>query len=189
MLEDLVMAKKTETPNSQPTNSQEEKMEAHTSDGGVIRIEQVIATGLVGNKNFMQEQVIKNGPADILRITGFANEHVTIKKSNNNNNNDDSGRPTTYIKGAFNGENLFTKEKYLSGQLILPDSASGYVCANIDMNGPLDIDIVIRVERAEKSIVGYKFAALLHKLDPRNKKKQTTTDGAAGSGNSETSQS
>lgn len=157
---------------AQPATNNEKEVpivDAHNGKNEPIRIEQVIAVGLVGNKNFMQEKVIKEGDCDILRISGFANEHNTVKKTDQQGQPLNNNRPTTYIKGAFEATNLLTGAHYMSGQLILPDSISGFICASLDQHGPVTLDVTVRLERAEKSIVGYKFASLLHKIEPKNK--------------------
>lgn len=156
--------------NRKDTVKEETKMEAHNHSGDSVRIEQVIAVGIVGNKNFMQETAIKEGSKDILHVVGHATEHVSIKSKT------EGQRPTIYIKGAFEATNLLTKQTHISGQLILPDSASGYVTTKMDMAGPVSIDITIRLERAEKSIVGYKFAAILKQLTPTKQPQNTPID-------------
>lgn len=136
-------------------------MKGHNKQGKPVRIEQVIAVGLVGNKSKMQELAVKENEADILHITGTATESTTVPSRS------DNGRPTTYIKGAFKGVDLQTNAEYISGQIILPDSCSGYVCAKLDeVKEPMHLDIVIRIQRSEKSIIGYKFLAILNDLSP-----------------------
>lgn len=135
-------------------------MNAHTKDGNQVRIEQVISVALVGNKSFMVEKAVHAGvgnPIDILHITGFANEQLLVPSKT-----PESRRPTHYIKGAFDGVNMLTGEHYISGQLILPDSAAGFIGALLDKNSKgFNIDLIISLERAEKSIVGYKFGVRL----------------------------
>lgn len=137
-------------------------MEGHTKNGAPVRVEQVISVGLVGDKNWMQETAIKQEkPTEILRVTGTITEYTTVAAKSN------QSRPTTYIKGALEATDLVKSAVYISGQLILPDSGSGYVTAQLAIHAPkpMTVDMVIVLERAVKSIVGYKYAVILHRLD------------------------
>ncbi len=135
-------------------------MEGH-SKGNPVRIEQVISIALVGNKTFMQERAIKGeGPIPLLRVTGYANEQSLVPSKI------EGRRDTHYIKGAFDATNLLTNEHYISGQVILPDSASGYIGAILNKRKDgFDLDLTITLERAEKSIVGYKFSVVLNNAE------------------------
>jgi hypothetical protein len=134
-------------------------MEAHTKDGQSVRIEQVISVGLVANKARFQELAIKQEkPTPILFVKGYAIEHTSIPSKTN-------GRPTTYIKGAFEATNLLTNTNFISGQAILPDSASGYITAMMTKaHGPIYFELTVLIERSEKSVIGYKFLVEVHQL-------------------------
>lgn len=135
-------------------------MDAHDSNHNPVRLEQVIAVSLVGARSKLQDMAVKNKDNEIalLRVTGFPNAHASVPGK------PPQTKPTTYIKGAFEATNLLTGEKYISGQLILPDSASGYLCAQIDNHQKVSMDITIMLLYSEKSISGYKFNAVLNHL-------------------------
>jgi len=139
-------------------------MEAHDKQGTPIRIEQVISVGLVGDKDFMMETAVKAGEdssTEIMSITGFVTGFNEVAARDPS-----KSRATVYIKGALEAINKLTGEKFISGQLILPDSGSGYITAQITAHAgkAITIDATIVLERAKKSIVGYKYAFILNSL-------------------------
>lgn len=141
-------------------------MKAHTSDGVPVRIEQVVTIGLVATRPILQKLIATSDkPIPVLHIYGYINEYAVVESRT------EGRRPTTYIKGALSADALFpdNHNKYITGQIILPDSASAYICAKIDELGPLDIDLTLEVMPAEKSITGYRFNCLLNSLAARNK--------------------
>lgn len=118
-----------------------------------VRLEHCIAVSLVGDKNFMLELAIKETQKPVLHVKGNAYSFTELPAKNADS------RPTIYIKGAFEGINLINNHKYISGQLILPDSASSYIISMLQSNPSVYVDITILVERSLKSIIGYKFLA------------------------------
>lgn len=146
-------------------------MDSHDSKGTSVRIEHVITVGLVGDKSVMQELAVKseNGVRAILRVTGRAVSFANVKGKDiiNRDNSVTAGRDTTYIKGAFSATDLVHTErgKFLSGQLILPDSASGFVTGLMQDGKALNLDVLLEVHRSTKSIVGFKYVAHLQNYE------------------------
>lgn len=118
--------------------------------GTATKLSHVISIGLIADRAKLLEYAVKEGDKPIVHITGKAtgSEIVAPKKDSANQ------RPTTYIKGNFKAQDLLSNVTHLSGQLILPDSASAFICAQ---EMPYQVDVTLRVCRAEKSITGYKF--------------------------------
>lgn len=160
---------KTKGYEHQPLTSGASNMEGHDRKGKPVRIEQVIAVGLCGNKTFMQDTASDarrnnaNKPVEMMHIYGIANGVATIEPKKDSTNQ----RPTVYIKGSFDADNLVQPMHYISGQLILPDSASSYVVTRIETSKePMYLDIIIELHPSEKSILGYKFIGQLYTLMP-----------------------
>lgn len=135
-------------------------MEAKNKSGHKVKLEHVLSVGLIGDKSKMQTLIInrQDGRTDIpiLRVVGNATSHEVVKPKDGSTNR----RDTTYIKGKFQGHNLVNETRYISGQVILPDSAAAFIVASL----PTDVDVTINLVRSEKSIVGYKFTADLNNV-------------------------
>lgn len=135
-------------------------MESTTNNKPTTKLDHVLTAGLVADRPKLQELAIKNAPnpIDLMRITGrvISFESVAPKEGSTNK------RDTIYIKGMFKGIDLLTNVVHLSGQLILPDSASAFVCAQ---PMPYNIDVTLTVMRAEKSATGYKFECSINNFD------------------------
>lgn len=118
--------------------------------GTTTKLSHVISIGLIADRAKLLEFAVKELDKPIVHITGKAtgSEIVPAKKDSVNQ------RPTTYIKGNFKAVDLLQNITHLSGQLILPDSASAFISAQ---EMPYQVDVTLRVCRAEKSITGYKF--------------------------------